>query len=145
MQDTTHPILSIVHAFIVFLFCCYHYTYFTTMANESDPLVAKHQPTPVALAPLSTRLMDVVHHYWFLGLIAFGGPSAHVAILRDHLCVHNSWIDEEAFMELFALCVGLPGPSSTQLVIATAVTHAGPLGGMIAYVFWNLPGESECR
>jgi hypothetical protein len=116
----------------------------TTMASESEPLVAKQQqPMPVvaAVAPLSTRLMDVVRLYWFLGLIAFGGPSAHVAILRDHLCVHNNWIDEESFMELFALCVGLPGPSSTQLVIATAVTHAGPLGGMIAFVFWNLPGE----
>jgi chromate transporter len=81
--------------------------------------------------------------YWHLGLIAFGGPSAHVAILRDHLCIRNHWMDEDALMELFALCVGLPGPTSTQLVISTAVTHAGPLGGMIAYVFWNLPGESS--
>lgn len=89
--------------------------------------------------PLSVRLMDVVRVYWHLGLIAFGGPSAHVAILRDHLVEHHQWIDEDAFMELFALGQGLPGPSSTQLVISTAVTHAGPLGGMIAFVFWTLP------
>ena len=114
------------------------------MANERDPLVLSNkqkESTLPPLAPLSTRLMDVVHMYWHLGLIAFGGPSATVAILRDHLCILNNWIDEEAFMELFALCMALPGPSSTQVVISTAVTHAGPLGGMIAYIFWNLPGK----
>ena len=115
------------------------------MAKETDPLMvvsdnSKDTTSIAPIAPLSTRLMDVVRMYWHLGLIAFGGPSATVAILRDHLCIQNNWIDEEAFMELYALCVGLPGPSSTQLVISTAVTHAGPLGGMIAYIFWNLPG-----
>jgi len=111
------------------------------MAKETDPLVPiKTSNESTNVAPLATRLRDVVRMYWHLGLIAFGGPSAHVAILRDHLCIRNHWMDEDAFMELFALCVGLPGPTSTQLVISTAVTHAGPLGGMIAYVFWNLPG-----
>ena len=41
-------------------------------------------------------------------------------------------------MELFALGQGLPGPSSTQLVISTAVTHGGPLGGIIAFFAWNV-------
>lgn len=114
------------------------------MPKETDPLIAvctaKSEET--TLAPLASRLMDVIRMYWHLGLIGFGGPSATVAILRDHLCVHNNWIDEEAFTEIFALCMALPGPSSTQVVIATAVAHAGPLGGMIAFVFWNLPGEN---
>jgi chromate transporter len=35
---------------------------------------------------------------------------------------------------------GLPGPSSTQLVISTAATHGGALGGMIAFIMWCLPG-----
>jgi Chromate transporter len=38
-----------------------------------------------------------------LGLIAFGGPAAHVAILRDHLVVRRNWINEEQFMELFSI------------------------------------------
>lgn len=111
-------------------------------ASEEDPLIAKAGAAADdsdQIAPLSTRLMDVVRVYWHLGFIAFGGPSAHVAILRDHLVVQHQWIDEEAFMELFALSQGLPGPSSTQLLISTAVTHAGPLGGMIAFVFWSIP------
>ena len=63
-------------------------------------------------------------------------PSAHVGILRDHLVRVNNWLEEEMFTELFALGQGLPGPSSTQLVISTASTHGGWLGGFIAFFFW---------
>jgi chromate transport protein ChrA len=41
--------------------------------------------------------------FWPLGFIAFGGPQAHVAILRDHLVVQRDWLDEEQFIELFAI------------------------------------------
>jgi chromate transporter len=35
---------------------------------------------------------------------------------------------------------GLPGPSSTQLVVSCALSRAGPLGGIVALMLWNLPG-----
>ena len=41
--------------------------------------------------------------FWPLGFIAFGGPAAHVAILRDHLVVQRDWVNEEQFLELFAI------------------------------------------
>jgi len=41
--------------------------------------------------------------FWPLGLVAFGGPQAHVAILRDHLVDQRDWLDEEQFTELFAI------------------------------------------
>jgi chromate transporter len=63
-----------------------------------------------------------------------------VAILRDHLVVQRDWLDEEKFTELFAIGQGLPGPTSTQLVISTALYRAGPLGGLLAFFLWNLPG-----
>lgn len=113
-------------------------------ASEEDPLLIKksddaNSSTLAAIEPLSKRLLDVIKTYWHLGFIAFGGPTAHIGILRDHLVIQNNWIDDEAFMELFALGQGLPGPTSTQLVISTAVTHGGPLGGFIAFFFWCLP------
>lgn len=49
-------------------------------------------------------------------------------------------MDEDAFTELFAIGQGLPGPTSTQLVISTALSRAGPLGGLLAFFLWNLPG-----
>eukprot|EP00592_Proboscia_alata_P007807 CAMPEP_0194360378 /NCGR_PEP_ID=MMETSP0174-20130528/7692_1 /TAXON_ID=216777 /ORGANISM="Proboscia alata, Strain PI-D3" /LENGTH=477 /DNA_ID=CAMNT_0039131817 /DNA_START=40 /DNA_END=1473 /DNA_ORIENTATION=- len=90
--------------------------------------------------PWSQRITEVFKTYWMLGFIAFGGPQAHVAILRDHLVVQRNWMDEEAFTELFAIGQGLPGPTSTQLVVSTALLHAGPLGGILAFFLWNLPG-----
>mmetsp|Transcript_7970 Transcript_7970/g.11372 ORF Transcript_7970/g.11372 Transcript_7970/m.11372 type:complete len:463 (+) Transcript_7970:105-1493(+) len=90
--------------------------------------------------PWKTRMWEVLVTFWPLGFVAFGGPQAHVAILRDHLVVQRNWMDEESFMELFAIGQGLPGPTSTQLVISTALAHAGPLGGLLAFFLWNLPG-----
>jgi len=63
-----------------------------------------------------------------------------VAILREHLVVQRDWLDEEQFIELFAIGQGLPGPTSTQLVVSAALARAGPLGGLLAFFLWNLPG-----
>jgi chromate transporter len=91
-------------------------------------------------APWRERFWEVVTTFWPLGFVAFGGPQAHVAILRDHLVVQRNWMDEEQFTELFAIGQGLPGPTSTQLVVSTALSRAGPIGGLVAFFLWNLPG-----
>ena len=90
--------------------------------------------------PWFTRFKEVFWTYLPLGFVAFGGPQAHVAILRDHLVVQRGWLDEEQFTELFAIGQGLPGPTSTQLVVSTALARAGPIGGLTAFFLWNLPG-----
>ena len=59
--------------------------------------------TVAADAPWKDRMWEVFVTFWPLGLVAFGGPQAHVAILRDHLVVQRDWLDEEAFTELFAI------------------------------------------
>ena len=68
------------------------------------------------------------------------GPQAHVAILRDQIVEKEKWLDDEQFTELFAIGQGLPGPTSTQLVVSTALARAGPIGGLTAFFLWNLPG-----
>jgi len=50
-----------------------------------------------------TYVRVVFSTFWPLGLVAFGGPQAHVAILRDHLVDQRDWLDEEQFTELFAI------------------------------------------
>jgi chromate transporter len=116
--------------------------------NEKDPLVSSEAGYGSASSteetgipkPLMTRIKETLSLFWYLGFIAFGGPTAHVAILRDHLVGVHKFIDEDVFTELFALGQGLPGPSSTQLVISTASTHGGAISGVIAFAFWCLPG-----
>lgn len=58
-------------------------------------------------APWSARMWEVFSTFWPLGLVAFGGPQAHVAILRDHLVEQRQWMDEEEFTELFAIGQGI--------------------------------------
>lgn len=98
-----------------------------------------HMTVPME-APWLERMWEVFTTFWLLGFIAFGGPQAHIGLLRDHLVVQRDWLDDEAFTELFAFGQGLPGPTSTQLVVASATSRAGPLGGILAFFLWNLPG-----
>ena len=64
-------------------------------------VVTKNEPNGGANViediPWGTRMWEVFTTFWPLGFIAFGGPQAHIAILRDHLVVQRDWMDEEAF------------------------------------------------
>jgi hypothetical protein len=53
--------------------------------------------------PWKTRMWEVFTTFSPLGFVAFGGPQAHIAILRDHLVVQRKWMDEDSFTELFAI------------------------------------------
>lgn len=113
----------------------------TYTSSEKDRLVSHgDKQEKIRPDPLYVRVKETLSLFWYLGAIAFGGPTAHVAILRDHLVRDNNFIEEDVFTELFSLGQGLPGPSSTQLVISTASTHGGAISGVIAFICWCLPG-----
>jgi chromate transporter len=80
--------------------------------------------------------------FWLLGLVAFGGPSAHVALLHDKYvdAADGASIDEATFIELFALSSALPGPGSTQLATALGATFGGLFGALLCFFVWLLPG-----
>lgn len=80
------------------------------MASEKDPLTSSEEgygstssESSSSTKPLSTRIKETLKLFWYLGFVAFGGPSASVALLRDHLVGVHNFIDEDVFMELFAL------------------------------------------
>ena len=71
----------------------------------------------------------VVAREWTrLGLIGFGGPPAHIALLRQLVVVQRRWMDARAFEDANAACGLLPGPASTQLAIFCAYRVAGVPG-----------------
>lgn len=85
------------------------------------------------------RLKDIVIHVGPLGFIAFGGPTAHTAILHERFVDRLKWVDKALFLELFSVSSALPGPSSTQLVVAISAIHAGISGALLAFILWSLP------
>ena len=85
------------------------------------------------------RWLEVLLVSLRLGLTSFGGPIAHVGYQRAAFVVRHRWLDEAAFAELVALCQALPGPASTQLMIAVGRLRAGWAGALAAFVGFTLP------
>jgi chromate transporter len=82
----------------------------------------------------------VVREWGRIGLIGFGGPPAHVALLRE-LCVERrGWIDDREFEDANAACGLLPGPASTQLAIYCAHRVGGVAGGILGGIAFIVPG-----
>ncbi len=88
-----------------------------------------------------TPSLAVVAREWGrLGCVGFGGPPAHIALLRE-LCVQRRrWLREAEFEDAIAACNLLPGPASTQLAIFCAWRVRGPAGALIGGVAFILPG-----
>src|SRR5262245_26936943 len=85
-------------------------------------------------------LGEVLVQWGRIGCIGFGGPPAHIALLRE-LCVdRRGWLDVEEFEDGIAACNLLPGPASTQLAILCAWNVAGPFGAFVGGIAFILPG-----
>ncbi|MFL5860852.1 MAG: chromate efflux transporter [Solirubrobacteraceae bacterium] len=82
----------------------------------------------------------VVARQWTrLGLIGFGGPPAHIALLRQLVVDRRRWMDARAFEDANAACGMLPGPASSQMAIYCAYRVAGPAGAIIGGLGFIVP------
>jgi chromate transporter len=82
----------------------------------------------------------VLREWSRLGLVGFGGPPAHVALLRDLVVERRRWLDAREFEDANAACQLLPGPASTQLAIYCALRAAGIAGAIIGGLAFIAPG-----
>ena len=85
---------------------------------------------------------EVLRVFFRLGLTSFGGPVAHLGYFRDEVVARRKWLDERAYADLIALCQFLPGPASSQVVIALGIKRAGLLGGLSAWLGFTLPSAA---
>ena len=74
-----------------------------------------------------------------IGLTGFGGPPAHVVLLRRLVVERKAWMDDREFEDANAACGLLPGPASTQLSIFCAYRAGGPLGAVVGGLGFVLP------
>ncbi|MGZ4313973.1 MAG: chromate efflux transporter [Solirubrobacteraceae bacterium] len=92
------------------------------------------------MSPERTASPAVVAREWTrLGLIGFGGPPAHIALLRQLVVDRRRWMDPRAFEDANAACGLLPGPASTQMAIYCAYRVAGPAGAIIGGLGFIVP------
>lgn len=89
--------------------------------------------------PARAPLLEVAAVFLRLGLTAFGGPAAHVAIMEDELVRRRRWLTEERFLDLLGAANLIPGPSSTELAIYLGYERAGLLGLLLGGLCFVLP------
>lgn len=74
-----------------------------------------------------------------LGLTAFGGPAAHVALMEDEFVRRRGWLAREELLDLLAASQLIPGPNSTELAIHLGYRRAGWPGLLAAGAGFILP------
>jgi chromate transporter len=91
-----------------------------------------------AAAPVPLR--TIAGQWTRLGCIGFGGPPAHIALLRKLVVDDRAWLDPREFEDGVAVVNLLPGPASTQLTIYCAWRLRGAAGALIGGAGFILPG-----
>ena len=84
-------------------------------------------------------LTTVLREWGRIGLIGFGGPPAHIALLRRRIVEERGWIAPDEFEAAIAACNLLPGPASTQLAIFCAYRVAGRRGALVGGLAFIVP------
>ncbi len=85
-------------------------------------------------------MRGVLRAWGRIGCIGFGGPPAHIALLRDLCLTRRGWLDDREFQDAIAAANLLPGPASTQLAIYCAWRLRGIPGALVGVVSFIVPG-----
>jgi chromate transporter len=67
----------------------------------------------------------VARLFFKLGVIGFGGPAAHIALMEDEIVRRRRWLTREQFLDLLGATNLIPGPNSTEMAIHVGFVRAG--------------------
>jgi chromate transporter len=74
------------------------------------------------------------------GALAWGGPAAQIAMIKQECVDEEHWVDEETFTKTLAVYQVLPGPEAHELCVYFGRVRGGKLGGLLAGLGFMLPG-----
>ena len=89
-----------------------------------------------------SNLRSMVLLAFRLGCTAFGGPAAHIAMLRDEVVARRRWVTEQRFLDLIGITNLIPGPNSTEMVMHMGRERAGWKGLVGAGAAFILPAAT---
>lgn len=104
------------------------------VAPEARP--RPHQPEYAAEAATWPQLIGLFAR---LGVVAFGGPVAHIAMMDREVVERRRWVDRQHFLDLMAATNLLPGPNSTQMTMHVGYVQKGDRGVLAAGGAFILP------
>jgi chromate transporter len=90
---------------------------------------------------MQSKYLSLVQLFIKLGLTAFGGPAAHIAIMEQEMVARRKWMNTDEFMDLLAITNMIPGPNSTEMTMHIGMHRGGWRGMVIAGVCFILPAS----
>ncbi|MSQ25122.1 MAG: chromate efflux transporter [Dehalococcoidia bacterium] len=96
-------------------------------------------PSPHDSPAPRAALREVALLFLRLGLTAFGGPAAHIALMRDEVVRRRRWLDDQTFLDMVGATNLIPGPNSTEMAIHLGHRRAGWPGLLLGGVLFILP------
>jgi chromate transporter len=84
-------------------------------------------------------LKEIAKVFGKLGIIGFGGPAAHIAMMRNEVVVTRKWMSEQHFLDLLGATNLIPGPNSTEMAIHIGYDKGSWKGLVVAGLFFILP------
>ncbi len=85
------------------------------------------------------KLKQVAAVFFKLGLFAFGGPAAHIAMMEHEVVTKRAWMTREHYLDLIGATNLIPGPNSTEMTMHCGYQRAGKKGLFIAGVSFIFP------
>lgn len=79
-----------------------------------------------------SALRELAAVFLKLGVVGFGGPAAHVALMREEVVTRRGWMRDEEFLDYLGATALIPGPNSTELAIHVGRHRAGWRGLLVA-------------
>ena len=87
----------------------------------------------------SNKLKEVASVFFKLGLFAFGGPAAHIAMMEDEVVTKRKWMTREHYLDLIGGTNLIPGPNSTEMTMHCGHERAGAKGLFVAGISFIFP------
>ena len=85
------------------------------------------------------NIREVAGVFFKMGLVAFGGPAAHIAMMEDELISKRKWMSRQHFLDLMGATNLIPGPNSTEMTMHCGHERAGTLGLFVAGISFIIP------
>ena len=85
------------------------------------------------------QLVEIGKLFGKLGLVAFGGPAAHIGMMEEEVVNKRNWMDRQHFMDLVGATNLIPGPNSTEMAMHCGFHRGGVAGLFVAGISFILP------
>src|SRR5882762_8506982 len=82
--------------------------------------------------PAGSNGKELARLFLKLGLTAFGGPAAHIAMMQREVVERRQWMDHQHFLDLIGATNLIPGPNSTEMAIHIGHERGGWKGLLLA-------------